>query len=58
MYLQDDPKYEQFLKWQCGVDQPQPLEMDGGILRTGTRNKLTRGQQDSCHLTILDASES
>ena len=60
IYLQNDPIYEQFSKWQCGKDQPlpRPLEMDGGILRTGTRNKLTRGQQDSCHLTILDVSDS
>ena len=33
--------------------RPQPLGMDGAILRTGTRTKLRQGQQDACHLTIL-----
>ena len=35
------------------MDQPQPQVMDGGIPRTGTPNKLRRGQQDACHLIIL-----
>ena len=44
---------QKILKGQCSTDQNLPLDMDVEILRTGTRNKLTRGQQDSCHLTIL-----
>ena len=27
--------------------------MDEAILKTGTPDKIVRGQQDSCHLTIL-----